>query len=339
MRLFIFLLFFALAFCRCESDKSTDKFLKLRDNVVNVQDKIKEVLTGEPYITSWGELCLLDKYLIIKDSKSYDSLIHVFDKNSFQYIRSAGVMGAAPKEITRIGEMFPDKENKKLYVFDMGKICLLSFDMDSLINVSDYQFSIKASFEKGVYPVSCHYISDTLSIAERLAWDENVSGAIETLDLWNMQTGEFKKGYLHPVQLGEAVHTNSFCFAASGDEGIYVICSRFYDLMTICNLDGSLKYNVYGPNWEKKITSTCHYNMDVCIGGDKIYALYAGAHYGSPDQYPTQMLVYDLDGNYLKTLDFGYHILNFCYDEENYRLIFHADGDIQFGCLDLEGIV
>lgn len=339
MKYIYFLFFLIFALYSCKNDEVTEKYLKSRDNIVKVREQIKEVLTGEPYITSWGELCILDKYLIIKDSKSYDSLIHVFDKNTFQHIKSTGVMGPGPKDITRIGEMFPNETDKKLYVFDMGKIRLLSFDLDSLINVPDYKFSIKASFEKGIYPVSCHYISDTLVVAERLAWSDNVSGAVVALDLWNMQTGLFKKGYQHPVQPERPIQTNAFHFTASPQNSIYVMCSRFYDLMTICNLDGSLKYNVYGPNWTEKITSTCHYNMGVCIGRDKIYALYAGVHHHSPNRYPSQMFVYDVNGNYLKTLDMGYRIVDFCYDEEHHRLILHADDDIQFGYLDLEGII
>lgn len=333
----LFLFFFALS--SCKNNHPTEIFLKSRNNTVNVRDKIKEILTGEPYITSWGELCLLDKYLIIKDSQSHDSLIHIFNKNTFRYIKSTGVMGPGPNDITRIGELFPNEKDKRFYVFDVGKIRLLSFDLDSLINISSYQFSVKASFGKDIYPVSCYYISDTLSIAERLTWSENIPGAFVTLDLWNMRTGEFKQGYTHPIQPKEPIQTNSFCFTASEQKSIYVMCSRFYDLMTICNLDGSLKYNVYGPNWEEKITSTCHYNMGVCIGRDKIYALYAGVHHRSPDRYPSLMLVYDVNGNYLKTLDLGYHILDFCYDEEHHRLILHADDDIQFGYLDLEGII
>ena len=117
------------------------------------------------------------------------------------------------------------------------------------------------------------------------------------------------------------------------------MCSRFFDVMTICNLDGTLRCNVYGPNWVDNKTDKMHYNRDVCIGGDKIYALYAGVHYSSPDNYPTKMLVYDINGNYIKPLDIGYHILNFCYDEDHHRLILHADDDIQFGYLDLEGII
>ena len=61
----LFLFFFALS--SCKNNHPTEIFLKSRNNTVNVRDNIKEILTGEPYITSWGELCLLDKYLIIID--------------------------------------------------------------------------------------------------------------------------------------------------------------------------------------------------------------------------------------------------------------------------------
>ena len=44
-------------------------------------------------------------------------------------------------------------------------------------------------------------------------------------------------------------------------------------------------------------------------------------------------------GNYMKTLETGYQILKLCYDEECHRLILFSYDDIQFGYLDLEGII
>ena len=45
------------------------------------------------------------------------------------------------------------------------------------------------------------------------------------------------------------------------------------------------------------------------------------------------------DGNYLKTLETGCHILHFCYDKEYHRLILYTYDEMQFGYLDLEGII
>lgn len=53
----------------------------------------------------------------------------------------------------------------------------------------------------------------------------------------------------------------------------------------------------------------------------------------------TNLLVYDLDGNYMKTLKVGYNIVLFCYDSTYNRLIMTLDDEIQFGYLDLDGII
>ena len=323
----------------CGSNNSTDIYVKSRDNVVKVQDKVVEILTEEPFISTYSDVHLLNDHLIVKDWKGYDYLIHIFDKNTFEHVKSTGTVGQGPNEIAYIGNIFTDEKKNNFYVVDQGKNRLLSYNLDSLLTVDYYRFTTKMTFTKSNYPSGCCYIADTFSIVKQLSFAENGGGAIESCGQWNMLTGEFKKGYIHPTQSTKAINTHSTHFDASEKQKVYVMCSRFFDVMTICNLDGTLRCNVYGPNWEDNKTDKMHYNMDVCIGGDKIYALYAGVHYSSPDNYPTKMLVYDINGNYIKTLDIGYHILNFCYDEDHHRLILHADDDIQFGYLDLEGII
>jgi len=58
-----------------------------------------------------------------------------------------------------------------------------------------------------------------------------------------MATKEFAQGYENP-----SVKKKRYQFAASEECDIYVTTSSRYDLMTIYNLDGSLKYNIYGPD-------------------------------------------------------------------------------------------
>lgn len=50
-------------------------------------------------------------------------------------------------------------------------------------------------------------------------------------------------------------------------------------------------------------------------------------------------LAYDLDGNYIKTLNVGYNIIIFCYDSESNRIIMVLDDEIQFAYLDLDGLL
>ena len=41
------------------------------------------------------------------------------------------------------------------------------------------------------------------------------------------------------------------------------------------------------------------YNMDVRIGGNKIYALYSGEDHRTRERYPSKIVIFDCDGNYL----------------------------------------
>ena len=59
----------------------------------------------------------------------------------------------------------------------------------------------------------------------------------------------------------------------------------------------------------------------------------------SNDYLPTSLLVFDMNGNYIRTLDVGYKMMDFCIDEDNNRAIFAFSDEIQFGYLDLEKLI
>lgn len=49
--------------------------------------------------------------------------------------------------------------------------------------------------------------------------------------------------------------------------------------------------------------------------------------------------VFNMKGDYLKTLVVGRPINYFCYDKDNNRIIMNLDDEIQFAYLDLEGLL
>lgn len=152
---------------------------------------------------------------------------------------------------------------------------------------------------------------------------------------WNMATGEINP---MPYEYPDLKKVR-FIYAASAEHQLYVQCYTQYDLMTICDFNGNLKCNIYGPKWVNEKTQTQHYSLGVEFCGDKILALYSGGDHRTDAYYPTKFLVFDLNGNYLKTLETGYMITDFCYDKENNRLIINLNDEIQFAYLDLEGII
>ena len=71
---------------------------------------------------------------------------------------------------------------------------------------------------------------------------------------------------------------------------------------------------------------------------EHIISSYSGGDYNT-DHFPTKFLVFDLEGNYIKTLDVKEDILDCCYDKAHHRVIMTLDADIQFGYIDLNGLI
>ncbi len=83
-----------------------------------------------------------------------------------------------------------------------------------------------------------------------------------------------------------------------------------------------------------------YYYGSIIICNNRIIVGYSGER--NPDAgniSVSKLLVYDLDGNYIKTLDVGYNIGIFCYDSEYNRIIMVLDDEIQFGYLELNEIL
>lgn len=182
-----------------------------------------------------------------------------------------------------------------------------------------------------LFPSEFQYINDTLAIAVLIKPTSN-STFDQLLGKWNMGTGQIKPmKYTHPD-----IEKKRITFWASQEEGIYVECYSRHDLMSICSLDGELQCNVYGPDWDGGDGDKIHCYGKVMIGNDKILALYSGEDYNR-DSFPTKILVFDLKGNYLKTLDTKYKIADCCYDPSNNRIIMSLVDEIQFAYLDIDG--
>ena len=74
--------------------------------------------------------------------------------------------------------------------------------------------------------------------------------------------------------------------------------------------------------------------------GDKIVTAYSGKHRQEKDGFTASLLlVFDLEGNYLKTLDVGRPVVRLCYDDHNKRLLLSMNDEMQFGYLPLDELL
>ena len=126
------------------------------------------------------------------------------------------------------------------------------------------------------------------------------------------------------------------------EHGIYVECYKYHDLMTICDIDGNLICNIYGKKWNNKTSNEYSFYNKVVFCHDKILVSFSDGkdRYSNTERdYPTQFIVFSAKGDYIKTLETEYAIMDFCYDKDNNRIILHLDEDIQFAYLELDGIM
>ena len=102
--------------------------------------------------------------------------------------------------------------------------------------------------------------------------------------------------------------------------------------MTICDLDGTLKCNVYGPGWLNNKDNKNNYYNGVDLISNYIIASYLGDAGMIFDEYkrlksnfPSKFLVFGIDGNYKETIETGHKLFCFCVDEEDNRVIVYFE--------------
>lgn len=317
----------------CFSNNTTEKYHNKRDNIVNVHEKIREIPIEEIFIGYYSWPMIIGNYMFIIDYKTANEFIHIFNKSDFKYITSTAFKGQGPGEIANIGFVAEDKMSHKFYVSDHGKNRIFTYDMDSVISDPAYLPTEKMIMGDQVFPTDYIYVNDTLSIGmtiQRLG-NGNFNPIVAK---FNMETGEINpmEYTIHPM-----VKKKRVSFAISMEHGVYVEVYAPHDLITMCDLNGKLKYNIYGTEWNTE-THGINYYGPVLFCNNRIVVLYSGNKSITKDRktiFPTKIVIFDLDGNYLKTLETNYPIINFCYDKDNDRIIMSIDDEIQFAYLDV----
>ena len=326
--------FFMLLCCiGCNTNNVNEKFQNDRDNVLHVKNRIKEFHVENVLIGSYARSYVLNDYILIADYKSLDKMVHVFDAKTLQYMTSCVNRGEGPEEVLNMGCLGIDEAHRTFYVSDHAKLKIFSYPIDSVLANPFYVHQIKTEMNAAQFPSEYQYINDTLCIGRVICPIGN-NDYKPTVAKWNMTTGMIiPMEYNHPD-----IKKKRMLCTASVENGIYVECYQNRDLMTICTLDGNLKFNVYGPDWKHEAERDQYYDQPVICKNYILVPCYDNSEYKKPSS-PTKILIFDINGDYLQTLEVGYNIQSFCYDRCNNRLILVLNDEIQFGYLDMNGII
>lgn len=323
-----------LLFLGCSRNSETEIYQGSRDNIIDVKEQIKEIDSGDILLGGHISPTIFGEYLAIIDPFSYDNMIYIFDSKTYKYLGSTCRHGQGPGEVVSMGDIMWNEDRKEFYLPDYGSYKIYNFDLNQVLTDSLYLPSVKGNMDSKSFPGKIMYVNDTLSYV-KIINPTSVSSFEEEVGRWNLQTGEIQTfPYKH-----SGLKVYRFNFTASVDDGIIVEANSRYDLVTILDLEGNLKFNIHGPNWDSDGDRKQHF------GGAFIYKNYIISCYdGSPWSDAAKFKichVFDLDGNYIKTLDIGFGFYYYTLDKMNHRLIFCFDDTNidQIGYLDLDGIL
>jgi len=315
--------------CQSREDGKSDKYQDDRDNVINVDNRITDIKTDAIFRSPM--LYVIDNYLVVQEIKpTTEKGIHFYDKNTFQYITSTGTLGHGPGEIVRSGWIGIDKQNRILWVPDHGRKVLLKFPMDSILANNMFKPSESLNLSNELFIERFDFLNDSIALgkAVHVIGNNSFDMTMAKLNITNNKTVPY--GYNHPDATEKRSNSQ---FALSKQHKFYVNCYYYSDLMTICDLEGNLKYNIYGPDRLENPNNTKAYFIQVHTMGDKIIASYIGDNSVITNEfkrrqgdYPSKFLVFDSNGDYLKTIDTGNKFAYFCVDEANKRVITYFVG-------------
>jgi hypothetical protein len=320
-------LIFLIHSCKNNNGYKTEKYQKNRNKIINVSNNIVDI---KPKILFGNSLFyIIDSILIVNEvSPKGEKGIHLFNKNNFEYITSAGIIGKGPGEISIPGRIGIDYKSKILWVPDHGKKVMWKFPLDSILKNEAYRPTESIKLQGDLFLDRFNFLNDSIAIGKAVQPVGNSSYSMVTAKQ-NFSSKVINKfGYEHPKAVGKK--SNSV-FTLSLKNGIYINCYYYCDLLTINSLDGKLKYNIYGVDEMDNRNYKKAYYFGVDVMSNFIVASYIdeeGLIYDGnrpKGNTPSKFLIFDTNGNYIKTIETGYKFTYFCIDEENKRLIVYFD--------------
>ena len=332
MRIFTAIwLFGTMLLIGCCSEES-EKYITGRENVVNVEDRLKFIDT-DLMVGPVAKLSVVGDYLIIADPNSMDNLINIFSANDYSLLCSRVKRGRGPRELTRMGDIAVAVDGRSFLVPDFGKHAIFRYNVDFLCRDDHYSPTRVCDLPKSQFP-------STLTAIDA----ENFMGTIiepvgtghfnQSVGVWNMARGEVRTVYSGHPQLSAC----RVCYDLSLERSIVAIAHHHHDLMVITDIEGNLKYNIYGPKWAPSASNREYHYGKVVVCDDMILASYSGGKNDDEGRAIHQIIVYDLKGNYIHTLDTGISFEDFCFNRKNNNLIFILNDERQLAYLEFSNI-
>lgn len=320
----------AVLLCSCGQNKdATVVHSGSRDNVTSVT--LTSIDDALPMIHSDARFALCGDTLIIDDHKSTDKQFVAYDLSHCKYLGSFGMYGSGPGEIANFGGLFYDSQRGILYGLNLNKWQISGFNLREAVADSTYKAFTKVKFmnRRGGPINTPFYVNDTTIFCSVYVPDDTGMKLTSHVGKFNLLTGE--RMLLDSI---DEVVGNAGLITVSPANDLMIETGVNHDRIRLYSLEGKLKKTIYGPDYSERYDGRAYYFSVPVVAGDKILAVYSGQDYRK-NGTGHEILVMDLDGNYIKTLDVGARISSIVYHPKTDRVYVSEDDEPQFGYFNL----
>lgn len=328
-------IFLIISLFSCTQEETTKRFKITDVDPIDVSDNIidfeTEQLISRPYFT------LLDNHLIIQDASGLtNKFIHIFNKNTLEYLTSIGDIGEGPGEFMNSGKIAIGQKENEFWMPDHSKLKVFRFDLDSAILDSEYKPTLSLPMKNDFFLTRFQFISDSIAIGSGV---EVLSPSTfrNSLGIWNIKKDSVSKfGYEHPSLVGE--RTNAF-FSYSKKHQMLALAYSTHDILSVFDLDGNIKFNIIGEREFDNEKRSLNFFNQVIFAEDQIVTTYLGDFGTVMDEGasprgrgPSKFLFFNLEGNLKKVIETNHEVYDFTVDKENRRIFcYFIDREIPIG--------
>lgn len=321
---FLWTVFMIAALLSCNDNKRDGEFTKFPDNIL-LDSRIIEL--EENYVH--GHFHVYDTLLFLTNTPGNPYQVHVYD-NDYRFIKSAGLIGAGPGEITNPFFAAIDDGRGILWFLDMGKQVLHKFVIDSLLNIENYfpRTNVPISDDKYIitqyYPLADNMFSySDFNVTPPMISFFDISGSlVDSIIIYE----DIAKGFGFN---SSDIFLNTFLYQHHPENEKIVLAHRFSDVIVIIDHKGKVLATQQGPdmiNQTPDPTNDSQVSTHVALQADEefIYALYRGnVVFDENNQlvYPEIIHVFNWDGEPVISMQLENALNSFTLDENNQRLI------------------
>lgn len=163
--LLLYLLMIIIVSCLGENNGKTEKNQNDRSKKINIKENILDIKTEILFGTC--SLNVINDILIVNDiTPSGDKCIHLFNKNTFKYITSTGIIGKGPGEVTRQGRIAVDATHRVIWVSDHGKRVMWKFYLDSILSNTMYKPSKYLPLNNELFIERFDFLNDSIALGK-----------------------------------------------------------------------------------------------------------------------------------------------------------------------------